>query len=158
MARRASRKVAEVFRGFLRRHAELVRKLKGTLGIPAVLFADGDPAGIQMALGYAHGSISTALETPWLACNDLSWGGMWPSDIARHFGIRDHIRLSEKDREAARRLLEHPSRTYVSGRIREELAILVERGIKVELDTLIHESRLEKYLRHKLFDSELIKP
>ena len=136
---------------------EFVRKLIDTLRIPAVIFADGDPAGIRVAINFAHGSISTALETPWLACTELSWGGFHPSEIDRFCGTRDHIRLSESDQAAARMLLEHPSHVHVNARVREEVAILAERRIKVELDTLIHESRIEKYLQQKLFDGELIR-
>lgn len=130
---------------------ELVRKLVGTLGIPAVIFADADPGGIQVALSFAHGAISTALETPWLTCNGLSWAGCWPSDIARHCRIRDTIRLSDEDREAAQALLSHPSHAYVNDRVREELASLLDVGSKVELDSFAHDgSRLVDYMRLKL--------
>ncbi len=58
----------------------------------------------------------------------------------------------------ARGLLGHPSRTYVNDRVRDELAILVDRGIKVELDGLCNDlSRFVGYLQHKLFDCDLIK-
>jgi DNA topoisomerase-6 subunit A len=139
---------------------EFVRRLTDTLGIPAVIFADADPGGIQLALTYAHGSISTGLETPWLACNDLSWAGVWPSDIARHCRTNNLIRLSEEDHEAARALLAHPSRAYLNDRVREELAILVEGGHKVELDALIGGSshaHFVDYMDHKLLDGDLIK-
>jgi len=134
-----------------------VRRLIDTLGIRAVIFVDADPSGIQLALSHAHGSISTALETPWLACNDLWWAGLQPSDIDRHCPS-NVIRLQETDYEAARRLLEHPSHAYVNDRVRAELSILLERGVKAELDSLIAgASRLEAYLLHKLFDRDLIK-
>ena len=136
---------------------EFVRRLIDTLGIPAVIFADADPGGIQLALTYAHGSISTALETPWLTCNDLSWAGFWPSELDR-CRKSQLIRLSDVDHEAARALLAHPSRTYVNDRIRDELSILVDRGAKVELDALMHtESRLGDYLQRKLSDGDLIR-
>ena len=135
---------------------EFVRRLIDTLGIPVVIFADADPGGVQLALTYAHGSISTALETPWLACSDVRWAGLCPSDFDRHCGIRDQIRLTETDKDKARELLQHPSRTYVNDRVREELAILVDRGFKVELDALFSDSRLVDYLQHKLFECELI--
>lgn len=135
---------------------ELVRKLIDTLNIPVVIFADADPGGIQLALTYAHGSISTALETPWLACGDIRSAGLCPSDIERHCGERDMIRFQESDFTNARELLQHPSRTYVNDRIRDELEILVNRGFKVELDTLCSDlSRFVGYLHHKLFDCEL---
>ncbi|HEY1690524.1 MAG TPA: hypothetical protein VGG39_00095 [Polyangiaceae bacterium] len=138
---------------------EFVRTLVDTLGIPAKVLTDADPAGIRVALTYAHGSLSTALETPWLACNDVWWAGLHPSDIDRYCRTSELIQLSEADLESARRLLDHPSRAYVNERIREELALLVDRGAKVELDALSHEpSRLvDDYLPKKLFDSELVK-
>ena len=135
---------------------EFVKKLVDTLRIPAVIFADADPAGIQLALTHAHGSISTALETPWLACSELRWAGMHPSDYERHGMKRDEIRLSERDRARARELIEHPSRAYANDRVRDELRILVDRGFKVELDSLCYETRLDDYMQHKL-DGDLIK-
>jgi DNA topoisomerase-6 subunit A len=138
---------------------EFVRALVDRLGIPAKVLTDADPAGIQVALTYAHGSLSTALETPWLACNDVWWAGLHPSDVDRYCRSSERIPLSEADLESARRLLEHPSRAYVNDRVREELGLLVDSGAKVELDALSQEtSRLfDDYLPKKLFDSELVK-
>ncbi len=74
-----------------------MRTLVDTLGIPALICVDADPAGIQVALTYAHGSISTALETPWLACNNIWWAGFYPSDIDRYCRSSDLIRLTDID-------------------------------------------------------------
>jgi DNA topoisomerase VI subunit A len=133
--------------------------LVDTLGIPALLCVDADPAGIQVALTYAHGSVSTALETPWLACNNIWWAGLCPSDIGRFCRPADMIRLSEDDAEAARRLLAHPSEAYVNARVRDELSTLVDLGMKVELDALCGDvSRLvDHYLPKKIFDADLVK-
>jgi DNA topoisomerase VI subunit A len=138
---------------------EYVRTLVDALGIPALICIDADPSGIQVALTYAHGSISTALETPWLACNNIWWAGVYPSDIDRYCRSSDRIPLTDADYEAARRLLEHPSRAYIDDRVRHELAILVDRGVKVELDAISRDmSRLaDDYLPKKLFDSDLVK-
>ena len=138
---------------------EFVRTLVDTLGIPALICVDADPGGIQVALTYAHGSVSTALETPWLACNNIWWAGVYPSDIDRYCGSSDLIQLTETDDEAARRLLGHPSDTYVNKRVRDELAILVDRGVKVELDALARDipRLVDDYLPKKLFDSDLVK-
>jgi DNA topoisomerase-6 subunit A len=138
---------------------EYVRTLVDTLGIPALICVDADPAGIQLALTYAHGSISTALETPWLACNNIWWAGVYPSEIDRYFRRSDLIRLTDTDREAARRLLEHPSDAYINNRVRDELGILVDRGVKVELDGIARDipRLVDDYLPKKLFDSDLVK-
>src|SRR5580658_6114561 len=84
---------------------------------------------------------STALETPWLACNNIWWAGFYPSDMDRYCRSGDLIRLTDTDYEAARRLLEHPSDAYINNRVRDELAILVDRGAKVELDAISHDIR-----------------
>jgi DNA topoisomerase VI subunit A len=138
---------------------EYVRTLVDTLGIPALICVDADPAGIRVALTYAHGSISTALETPWLACNNIWWAGLYPSDIDQYFGSGALIRLRDDDREAARQLLEHPSDAYINRRVRDELAILVDRGVKVEMDAIAHDLPrfVDEYLQKKLFDSDLVK-
>jgi DNA topoisomerase-6 subunit A len=138
---------------------EYVRTLVDTLGIPALVCIDADPSGIRVALTYAHGAISTALETPWLACNNIWWAGMYPSDIDRYCRTSDLIRFTDTDYEAARRLLEHPSDAYVNKRVRDELAILVDRGAKVELDAIARDipRLVDDYLPKKLFDSDLVK-
>jgi DNA topoisomerase VI subunit A len=138
---------------------EYVRALVDTLGIPALICVDADPSGIRVALTYAHGSISTALETPWLACNNIWWAGVHPSDIDRHCRSSDLIRLNDSDYESARRLLDHPSDAYVNDRVRAEVAVIVDRGAKVELDAMARDMPrlLNDYLPKKLFDSELVK-
>jgi len=138
---------------------EYVRTLVDTLDIPALICIDADPGGIQVALTYAHGSISAALETPWLACNNIWWAGVYPSDIDRYCLSGDLIRFTNTDYEAARRLLEHPSAAYINSRVRSELAILVDRGAKLELDAISRDipRLVDDYLPKKLFDSDLVK-
>ena len=138
---------------------EFVRTLVETLGIPAFICVDGDPSGVRVALTYAHGSITTALETPWLACNDIWWAGIYPSDIHRHCRPVERIRLTDTDYEAARRLIEHPSNAFANHRVRDELAILIDGGVKVELDALFNDlpRLVDDYLPKKLFDSDLVK-
>ncbi len=134
-----------------------VRKLQSTLRIPAMIIADADPPGIQLALGYAHGSIATALETPWLACPGLSWVGFWPSEIGHLSQGRDSITLSDQDREAAQALLAHRSRTYVNDRVRVELEALLAANAKLELDALASSpGRLSDYLNRKIERGDLI--
>ncbi len=135
-----------------------VRTLVDTLGIPAFICVDGDPWGIRVALTYAHGSISTALETPRLACNNVWLAGVYPSELDAYYHPHWLIRFEETDYEAARQLIEHPSLAYIGQRLRDEMALLVERGAKAELDALCHERRLmDDYLPKKLFDSDLVK-
>jgi DNA topoisomerase VI subunit A len=69
------------------------------------------------------------------------------------------ISFEDTDYEAARGLLQHPSNTYVKDGVRRELAILVDRGVKAELEAVsIDMSRFaDEYLPHKVFDSELVK-
>ena len=65
----------------------------------------------------------------------------------------------EDDAEAARRLLAHPSETYVNARVRDELSILVDLGVKVEMDALCGDLPrvVDDYLPKKIFDSDLVK-
>lgn len=138
---------------------ELVRQLVDRFALPAMICADADVGGVRIALTFAHGSISTALETPWLACNDTWWVGLHPSDIGRRFGINTQIRLTEADVEAARQLRDHPSDAYVNRRVRDELATLVDRRAKVEIDVLVHDVPrfVDEYLPEQLFESEPVK-
>jgi DNA topoisomerase VI subunit A len=137
---------------------EFVRKLVEVLGIPALVCVDADPGGVQIALTYAHGAIATALETPWFACNNIWWAGLCPSDIEKHCANDDLIRLSETDVEHALRLVKHPSLTYINSRVREELNILLDRGVKVELDALSNDmTRFANYLQKKICDSDLVR-
>ncbi len=56
-------------------------------------------------------------------------------------------------------MLDHPSDAYINNRVRDELAILVDRGVKVELDAISREipRLVDDYLPKKLFDSDLVK-
>jgi DNA topoisomerase VI subunit A len=56
-------------------------------------------------------------------------------------------------------LLQHPSEAYINSDVREELAILVDRGIKAELEAVsVDMSRfVDEYLPRKLFDCDLVK-
>lgn len=138
---------------------ELVRRLVDTLRIRAIVLADADPAGIGVGLTFAHGSIASALETPWLACDDVWWAGLRPSDVDRYYASHERIRLDEGDHAVARRLLEHPSLAYVHQGIRDELGILTALGMKGELDAMASgPTRFEKeYLAKVLFERELVK-
>ncbi len=140
---------------------ELTRRLIETLRVPAYLLADGDAPGIRVGLTFAHGALSTGMETPWLACEGIRWAGLYPSDVER-FGISKsfQISLTPEDFESAKLLLDHPSQAYVKGRVRRELETLNERGTKVELDALScsdYESFAREYLPRKLFEAELVK-
>lgn len=138
---------------------EFVRRLVDTLGIRAFVCVDADPGGIGVALTYAHGAISTALETPWLASDNICWAGFYPSDIERYSVRSEQIALSDIDREQARRFIEHPSDAYVNERVRNEIALLVDGGVKLALDAIARDlpRLIDDYLPKKLFDSDLVK-
>jgi DNA topoisomerase-6 subunit A len=140
---------------------EFTRRLVETFRVPAFVCTDADPGGIRVALTYAHGAMSTALETPWLACNDIWWVGLCPSDIDR-FGIDANagISLEADDLDAANALLRHPSEAYVNGRVRQELALMIDRQTKFELEAVSADLSFftGEYLPRKLFDADLVKP
>ena len=46
------------------------------------------------------GAISMALETPWLACDNIWWAGFCPSDIDRFGRTSDLIRFADTDHGA----------------------------------------------------------
>jgi len=135
---------------------ELLKSLVDTLRVRVLVCADADPSGIQLALTCAHGSIATALETRWLACDDVWWAGLRPSAIDRHTGVDGHIPLADTDYEAARRLREHPSYAHVRQEVRDEVAILVERRVKVEIDALMRDMPrlVDEHLPRMLLESE----
>ncbi len=56
-------------------------------------------------------------------------------------------------------MLDHPSDAYVNHRVRDERAILVDRGAKLELDAIARDMPrlVDDYLPKKLFDSDLVK-
>jgi DNA topoisomerase VI subunit A len=82
-----------------------------------------------------------------------------PSDTDRYLRSSDLIPLTETDYEAARRLLGHQSDAYINSHVRDELGILVDRGVKVELDAISRDMPrlVDGYLPKKLFDSDLVK-
>jgi DNA topoisomerase VI subunit A len=139
---------------------EFTRRLVDTLYIPAFVCMDADPGGVRVGLTYAHGALSTALETPWLACNDIWWAGLYPSDVDR-FGLGGEtgLQLEANDLEAANALLFHPSDAYVNKRVREELALMIDRRTKTELEAVALDLSffVGEYLPRKLFDTDLVK-
>jgi len=140
---------------------EFTQRLVETLRVPSYVCVDGDPGGIRVALTYAHGAISTAMETPWLACNDIRWAGLYPSDVDR-FKIDElfGIEMEADELEAAKSMLVHPSDAYVNAGVRRELELMIDRGTKTELEAIGGRDFsffVDEYLPRKLFDTDLVK-
>lgn len=136
---------------------EFVRTLVDTLGIPAFICTDADPSGLMVALTYAHGSISSALETPWLACNDLWWLGVYPTDFAR-FGLdpEGRIRMDKRDMRMARDLERLPNPS-LNDRARQEVEVMLRDRMKLEMEAMHPDFFADEYLPKKLLDTDLIK-
>lgn len=136
---------------------EFVGTLVELLNIPAFVCTDADPSGLRVALTYAHGGISSALETPWLACNDLWWLGIYPTDFERFDLDSDaRIRMDKWDMRIARDLgrLPHPA---LNDRVRQELESLLHRRMTLETEALRPDFFADEYLPKKLLYGDLIK-
>ena len=73
---------------------EFVRTLVDTLGIPALICVDGDPAGIRLALTYAHGSIRRRSKRHgWLA---ITFGGRGSIRLTSIVIVEEATRFASK--------------------------------------------------------------
>ncbi len=139
---------------------EFIKLLMEKLKIPAFGLFDCDPAGIECGLTYTYGSISSAMETPWLVVNDIWWLGMYPSDLDE-FCIPNYARLPIEDDEKKKlNQLLQDQRILLNPALKQQLEIMKENQVKAEIQVLsCHgiEFLTKTYIPDKLLKKNLIK-
>jgi len=84
----------------------LLRRLNTELGLPVVVFTDGDPWSYRIFASIAYGSIKSAHLSEYLATPEAKFLGVTPSDIVRYDLPAD--KLNDEDIKALNAILSDP--------------------------------------------------
>ncbi|CZT50385.1 related to MEIOTIC RECOMBINATION PROTEIN REC12 [Rhynchosporium secalis] len=114
--------------------------------IPVHALVDFDPDGIGIFSTYKHGSASLSHEND-LAVPSMKWLGVRSCDFLRNeIDGRGLLRLSERDRRIAVRMLEREGEEAQ----RRELQVMLLLGVKAEIQILGNGERLGEWLDGRL--------
>ncbi len=110
----------------------LLRRLNVELGLPVVVFTDGDPWSYRIYASVAYGSIKSAHLSEYLATPSALFIGIRPSDILKYELPSD--KLSDEDVKALNSLLSDPR--FNNDFWRKEINLQLEIGKKSEQQAL----------------------
>ncbi len=110
----------------------LLKRLNTELGLPVVVFTDGDPWSYRIYASVAYGSIKSAHLSEYLATPAAKFVGIRPSDIVRYNLPSD--KLNEQDVRALNAILTDPR--FDSDFWRSEVKLQLELGKKSEQQAL----------------------
>ncbi len=137
---------------------EFIRRLVADLHIPALGLCDSDPYGLDILLNYAHGSVQSAYETPWLAINDIWWLGVRPSDLdAFHVTSDCRLLMDKTDKQRTEYLLRDP-RVQKNLVMKREVELMLQTQYKAEIQALARHGAnfLVEYIIQKLETGDFI--
>ncbi len=110
----------------------LLKRLNSELGLPIVVFTDGDPWSYRIYASVAYGSIKSAHLSEYLATPSALFVGIRPSDILKYELPSD--RLTDEDVRALNSILSDPR--FDSDFWRREVKLQLELGRKSEQQAL----------------------
>ncbi|KAI5704585.1 hypothetical protein M8J76_006766 [Diaphorina citri] len=108
-----------------------LRKLKDSVDVPLYALVDADPYGIEIMCVYRYGSLTLSPQALTLACPEIQWLGIHPTDI-RHWVIPT-IPMTERDLSKLRHLLTRPF-IMSNKKLLKELKFLLKMGKKAEIE------------------------
>ena len=106
----------------------LIRRLNGELGLPVVVFTDGDPWSYRIFASVAYGSIKSAHLSEHLVTPSAMFLGVQPSDIVEYNLSTD--KLTDQDLHALRSELTDPR--FDTPYWKEQIQLQIELGKKAE--------------------------
>lgn len=110
----------------------LLKRLNEELGLPCVVFCDGDPWSFRIFASVAYGAIKTAHISDYLATPSAQFLGITPSDILNYELPTD--RLTEKDIKALQDIQSDPR--FNDRFWRDEVELMLREGKKAEQQAL----------------------
>ncbi|NHW88531.1 MAG: DNA topoisomerase IV subunit A [Archaeoglobales archaeon] len=110
----------------------LLRRLNTELGLPVVVFTDGDPWSYRIFASVAYGSIKSAHLSEYLATPEAKFLGVTPSDIVRYDLPAD--KLNDEDIKALNAILFDPR--FDTDFWRKEIKLQLELNKKSEQQAL----------------------
>lgn len=127
----------------------LLKRLNTELGLPVIVFTDGDPWSYRIFASVAYGSIKSAHLSEYLATPSARFIGILPSDIVKYDLPSD--KLSEQDIKALNSILTDPR--FDSKFWKKEVKLQLELNKKSEQQALAKyglDYVTDKYLPDKL--------
>lgn len=109
----------------------LLHRLWIEKSLPIYMLADADPFGIEIMLIYRHGSLAQANHAGLLACPELMWLGLHPSEIELL-----HLPNEAMTSHDLFKLCALLRRYYISDGVKEELCVLQRLQVKAKLDNI----------------------
>jgi DNA topoisomerase-6 subunit A len=106
----------------------IIRRMNTELGIPTVVFTDGDPWSYRIFSSIAYGAIKSAHLSEYMATPDAKFIGVQPSDILEYELATD--KLSEQDIAALRSELTDPR--FDTDYWKKQINLQLEIGKKAE--------------------------
>lgn len=106
----------------------IIRRMNTELGLPTVVFTDGDPWSYRIFSSIAYGAIKSAHLSEYMATPEAKFIGVQPSDIVEYELATD--KLSEQDIAALRSELSDPR--FESDYWKQQINLQLEIGKKAE--------------------------
>lgn len=109
-----------------------LKRMNEELGLPVVVFTDGDPWSFRIFASVAYGAIKTAHISEYLATPTAEYIGITASDILNYDLPTD--KLTDRDKEALKSELSDPR--FNSRRWRDEIELMLKINKKAEQQAL----------------------
>jgi len=111
-------------------------KVKMTLNIPVLGLVDADPYGLKILSVYMSGSKNMSYDSASLACADIKWLGVRPSDLNRlQIPEQCRLKMTEEDVKCGKNLLKEDF-IRKNPKWVEELEWMIEHRVKAEIQAL----------------------
>lgn len=133
----------------------LIKRMNEELGIPVVVFTDGDPWSYRIYASVAYGAIKTAHLSEFMATPAAKFVGVQPSDIVEYELSTD--KLTDKDVDALRSELTDPR--FDTDYWKEQIKLQLEIKKKAEQQAFAGKGLdfvTERYLPERLTDMGVI--
>jgi len=113
-----------------------LKKVKTKLNIPVLGLVDADPYGLKILSVYLSGSKNMSYDSASLACSDIKWLGVRPSDLDRlQIPEQCRLKMTEEDVKCGKNLL---NEDFIKKNPQwiKELEWMIEHRVKAEIQAL----------------------
>ncbi|MBD3260821.1 MAG: DNA topoisomerase IV subunit A [Candidatus Altiarchaeales archaeon] len=135
----------------------LVNRLNREVGMPVIMFTDGDPWGYYIYSVMKAGSMALAHESERLGTPEMKFVGMTMTDIDSYGLEKVTEGLKDVDRKRINELLAYP--WFQKKQWKHQLKLMAEKGVRIEQQALASKSLefvAEEYLPEKISKENLL--